>query len=154
MNAKQLLYSMRKCRNARLKLLARLFFCVFAVLCVVAIGVAMETGDNTSGVLCSAVIGMAAIGNFEEVSEKEKAPNQVSDRVYLVEVKQLNLLNPWTYNEATFSVSALNLNMGEYMHYAEVISDSFDDTSTGEKGDITVEMTNTITFLLEGNRYN
>ncbi len=150
MNAKQLLYSMRKCRNARLKLLARLFFCVFAVLCVVAIGVAMETGDNTSGVLCSAVIGMAAIGNFEEVSEKEKAPNQVSDRVYLVEVKQLNLLNPWTYNEATFSVSALNLNVGEYMHYAEVISDSFDDTSTGEKGDITVEMTNTITFLLGG----
>lgn len=151
MNHKQFLFSAKKVRNARKKALARMFFCLFALMLVSAIGMALESGDNVSGgVICASVIGMAAIGNFDEVGEKEKAPNQVSDRIYLVEVKQLDLLNPWTYNEASFEVSSLNFNPGEFMHYAEVISDSFDDVSTGEKGDITVDMTNTITFLLGG----
>lgn len=152
MNAKQLLFSMRKVQNARLRTIARMFFCLFALVLIASVGIAAETGsdDVGGGVICASVIGMAAIGNFDEVGEKEKAPNQVSDRIYLVEVNQLDLLNPWTYNEASFAVSSLNLKPGEYMHYAEVISDSFDDVSTGEKGDITVDMTNTITILLGG----
>lgn len=152
MNAKQLLFSMKKVQNARLRTIARMFFCLFALVLIASVGIAAESGgDNVGGgVICASVIGMAAIGNFDEVGEKDKAPNQISDRIYLVEVNQLDMLKPWTYNEASFTVSSLNLKAGEYMHYAEVISDSFDDVSTGEKGDITVEMTNTITILLGG----
>lgn len=151
-NVKQILFSAKKVRNARFKLFTRMFFCLFALMFITSVGIAIETGDSgdCGSVALSAVIGMAAIGNFDEVGEKEKAPNQVSDRIYLVEVRQLDALNPWTYNEAAFAVSALNLKPGEFMHYAEVISDSFDDTSTGEKGDITLDVTNTVTFLLGG----
>lgn len=150
MNAKQLLFSIRKVRDAKMKLLARMFFCMFSLMCAVSVGIAADTGENTSSVTICSVIGMAAIGNFDEVTEKDKAPNQVSDRIYLVEVTQLDALRPWTYNEASFSVTSLNIKLGEFMHYADVIPDSFDDVSTGEKGDITVDVTNTITFLLGG----
>ncbi len=157
MNAKQILYSIKKVHKAKMRMLFRLY--MFIAVCFLAETIAFasvnpekENIEIATGSGVTMAVTMAAIGNFDEVSDRETASNQISARVYLVEISQLNISNPWAYNSATFTVTSLSMKPGEYMHYFTAIDDTLDDLSAGEKGEISFENTNTFSFIMGGNK--
>ncbi|MDR1629934.1 MAG: hypothetical protein LBS36_06950 [Oscillospiraceae bacterium] len=96
---------------------------------------------------------MALIGDIEGVSDRITAGSQISAKVWLVHVdSQLNTDVPFPVPNANRQLGTIPLKTGEIMHYFIAIDDSITDTSKGDKGDVTTNVTNTISFIMGGNR--
>ena len=96
---------------------------------------------------------MALIGDIEGVSDRITAGSQISAKVWLVHVdSQLNVDVPFPVPNASREMGTIPLKPGETMHYFVAIDDSITDSSKGDKGDVTTNVTNTITFIMGGNR--
>jgi len=93
---------------------------------------------------------MAAIGNIDGVNDQSTAGRQIAYRVWLVHVSQIDPDEAYPEPNANREVGTIPLLEGEYMHYFEAIDDTLTDGSTGEKGDITTDVTNSFGFTMGG----
>jgi len=130
---------------------------IFAVIGLFACSIAIDYGMNTLesiGVIGSGVsyCMMAAIGNIGRVSDRETAGAQISSRIWLIELGQIDDSVQFPRPNANGEVGTIPLKNGEYMHYFETVDDSLEDKSTGSKGEITTAVTNSFTFIMGGYR--
>lgn len=125
---------------------------------VSAIEAMTSPGDNQTaievmaGTTSMATISMATIGNLDEVSGKYSAGNQIGMRVWLIDRSQIDNTVPWPKPNAQRELGNIPLKAGEYMHYWDAVSNSPKSNGTGESGDINVDYTNTLSFVMAGNR--
>ena len=92
-----------------------------------------------------------AIGSIDDVADKEVAGESIAYKVWLIETKQLDGSRSFPIPNASREVSSLPMLDGEYMHYFEA-HDIPTYTSSGEKGDLTISSTNTLTIIMGGVR--
>lgn len=156
-NAKQQAWAANKVLFARRKVMLRMFLCLFALFTVTTaiyaatnptednILIALQTGGGSA-----TLATMGAIGNISGVSDQYTAGNQLAYKVYLVHVDQVDDSEAFPTPNASREVSSIPLNSGEYMHYFEAIDDTLNDESSGEKGEITTDVTNTFDFIMGG----
>ncbi|MFH0760739.1 MAG: hypothetical protein V2A67_04485 [Bacteroidota bacterium] len=94
---------------------------------------------------------MAVIGNIGQTSERSKAGHQIGYKVWLIARDQIDSTVPFPTPNAAREVGSVTLKAGELMHYFEAIDDTLKDNSTGEKGEIATDVTNTFVFIMGGN---
>lgn len=95
---------------------------------------------------------MALIGNIEAKSDSETTGNQIAYQVWLLDVHQIDPDVAFPTPNANRELGSIPLKTGEYWHYFEAVNNSLEDKSTGEKGDVTTDMTNTFSFIMGGNQ--
>lgn len=95
---------------------------------------------------------MAAVGNIDGATEYETTGSQISAKVWLIDVAQVDTSVPFPKANASRQVSTIPMLPGEYMHYFTAIDDTLSDNSKGEKGDITTNVTNTFALIMGGNK--
>lgn len=97
------------------------------------------------------LFSMGAIGNIDDVSDSETTGSMIAYKVWLLETCDIDDSVPFPKPNAARQVADIPLKAGKYMHYFEA-HDVPTDNSTGEKGDITIEATNTFVMIMGGNR--
>jgi hypothetical protein len=131
------------------------YMAAFLFAFIVALVATMSAGSCWQPV-CMAGMSMATmalIGDIEGVSDRITAGSQISAKVWLIHVdSQLNTDIPFPVPNADRQMSTVPLKNGETMHYFVAIDDSITDSSKGDKGDVTTNVTNTISFIMGGNR--
>lgn len=140
--------------NKRLALISSLIIAliglfIFSMAVDSGMGVLESMGITGSGVTYCV---MAAVGNIGRVTDRETAGAQISSRIWLIALDQIDDTVQFPRPNASGEVGTVPLKAGEYMHYFEAIDDSLDDKSTGSKGDITTAVTNSFTFIMGGYR--
>jgi hypothetical protein len=129
----------------------------FLVAVVIAfVAAATATPDGFLHPVCFGGLSMATmalIGDIEGVSDRITSGSQISAKIWLVHVdSQLNVDVPFPVPNADRQMGTIPLKNGEVMHYFVAIDDSITDSSKGDKGDVTTNVTNTLTFIMGGNR--
>ena len=95
---------------------------------------------------------MGSIGNIEKVSDRFTAGAQMSSKIWLIHVdSQVDDTVPFPQANLNRQIGTIPMKAGQYMHYFIGIDDTPSDTSTGTKGDITTNVTNTLSFIMGGN---
>lgn len=153
-NYKQIRYSAMKITKAKNRLLKRFNLLVFLCLMIPFTAIAIESSNTLQDKFDTGVsmMTMAVIGSIDSVSDKETAPNQISARVWLLDVdEQADLTQNFPKNKVTREVSTIPLLANQFWHYFTAIDDTLEDSSSGEKGDITTTVTNTFGFIMGGN---
>ena len=141
--------------KARRALQIKFFLCLMLLFASVATVAAMtspeDTRVSTEVIMGATMASMMAIGNIDDVADKEVAGESIAYKVWLIETKQLDSARQFPLPNASREVSSLPLLGGEYMHYFEA-HDIPTYTSSGEKGDLTISSTNTFTIIMGGVR--
>lgn len=154
MNTKQLIYSKKKSEHARLSIQAKLFCSIMALFAIVAVVFILSDAGNASaatGILAgTSFASMAVIGNIKDVRDIDVSGSAIAYKVWLIETDQLNENAQFPKANASREVSTIPLADGEYMHYFEA-HDIPTFGSSGEKGDLTIDPTNTFTVIMGGN---
>ncbi|MFH0757341.1 MAG: hypothetical protein V2B15_08650 [Bacteroidota bacterium] len=155
--AKQKAYSDRVVAFSTQKKALGLFFVLVGLFAVVLIGfsifhpdivdIASALGLSGGGVTLAS---MAGIGNIAGVNDQSTAGRQIAYKVWLVHVSQIDDDQAYPSPNANREVGTIPLLTGEYMHYFEAINDSLKDGSTGEKGEVTTDVTNSFGFTMGG----
>jgi hypothetical protein len=130
------------------------FFLSFMLLVAVVATVSAFVSPGSLGVGILGGVTMAsmmAIGNIDDVSDRDVAGSAIAYKVWLVETKQLNPEVDFPLANASREIASLPLSQGEYMHYFEA-HDIPTYGSSGEKGDLTISSTNTFTIIMGGIR--
>ena len=156
-NKKQEEYSAGIVEASKRKIMLRMIFS-FALLFLVGIGGMAITNPEAMDLETAIEVGgggtalatMAAIGNIDGVTDEFTNGNVIAYKVWLVHMDQVDDSVPFPAPNANREVGTVPLNAGEYMHYFEAIDDTVRDNSTGEKGDITTEVTNNLEFTMGG----
>lgn len=94
---------------------------------------------------------MLAIGNIDDVSDKDTHGSDISYIVYLISVEQIDRTKPFPQPNGQREVSPLPLLAGQFPHYFEA-HDIPTFTATTEKGDITTTGENVFTMIMGGAR--
>ena len=154
MKTKQLIYSKKKSEHARLSILTK-FFC--SIMALIAIAAAASVFMDPEGAQASVSIlagtsfaSMAVIGNIKDVPDVDVSGSAIAYKVYLIELSQLDENIQFPKANASREISTIPLADGEYMHYFEA-HDIPTFGSTGEKGDLTIDPTNTFAMIMGGN---
>lgn len=155
MNSKQLKYSRKKVRNAIMQTQLRFFLFLMLIVAIPATVVAFsETDNSTEAVSVIGVTTMAsmlAIGNIEDVSDRDVAGESISYKVWLIELSQIDDTNTFPKPNASREVGAIPLKAGQKPHYF-VAHDIPTFDSSGERGDLTIAGTNTFVIIMGGVR--
>ncbi len=157
MNYKQLNHAKKKIRAYENKMRLKFLVFVFAVFSVSFAAYAISNPENVKLddiVVPSAGISyatMAAVGNVEYLSDRETAPNQIAYKVWLLDVRQIDTDSIYPTANDSGELGSIPLKTGEYWHYFEAIDNTLEDKTTGEKGDVTTDVTNTFAFIMGGN---
>jgi hypothetical protein len=150
-------------KNKKMRTLAyarntKLFY-MAAFLFVVVVAFIADATASTAGFFAPIYCGglsmatMAFIGDIEGVSDRITAGSQISAKLWLVHVdSQLNTDVLFPVPNANREMGTIPLKTGETMHYFVAIDDSVTDSSKGDKGDVTTNVTNTLSFIMGGNR--
>lgn len=153
---KQIAWSQRKGANAKLKLLSGFLMLMIIAFALPVLGAMIQ--DPTSIVLSGKLMAgpiilfsMASIGNIDDVSDSETTGSMIAYKVWLLETCDIDDTVSFPKPNAARQVADIPLKPGRYMHYFEA-HDVPTDNSTGEKGDITIDATNTIVIVMGGNR--
>lgn len=99
----------------------------------------------------AALATMAVIGNIDQVTERNKSGKQIGYKVWLIARDQIDSTVAFPTPNAAREMGSIALKAGELMHYFEAIDDTLKDNSTGEKGEISTDVTNTFVFIMGGN---
>lgn len=94
---------------------------------------------------------MAAVGNVTYLSDRETSPNQIAYKVWLLDVRQIDPDVAYPSPNGSGEVATIPLLTGEYWHYFEAIDNTLEDKTTGAKGEVTTDVTNTFAFIMGGN---
>lgn len=155
MNSKQLKYSRKKVREALMQTQLRLFLFLMLIVAVPATIVAMtEIEHSTEAVSVvggTTMASMLAIGNIEDVHDKDVAGGAISYKVFLIELSQIDDTKPFPKPTALREVGAVPLKAGQKAHYF-VAHDIPTYDSSGAKGDLTIDGTNTFAIVMGGVR--
>ncbi len=155
MNLKQIQYSRKKVRNALMQTQLKLFLCLMLIVAIPATIFALTDTDNskvtTSIVGGATMASMLAIGNIEDVSDRDVAGEAISYKVWLIEQSQIDDSKPFPKPNALREVGGVPLKAGEKAHYF-VAHDIPTYDSSGERGDLTTAGTNTFVIIMGGVR--
>ena len=80
-----------------------------------------DTRVSTEVIMGATMASMMAIGNIDDVADKEVAGESIAYKVWLIETKQLDSARQFPLPNASREVSSLPLLGGEYMHYLSLI---------------------------------
>jgi len=156
LHKKQIAWSQQKVANAKLKYLSMFLMVMLVAIAIPSLGFMIQepasiefTGKMMAGPII--LFSMASIGNVDDVSDKETAANKIACKVWLVETCDIDDTVPFPQPNAARQVSDVPMKAGRYMYYFEA-HDVPTDNSTGEKGDITIDATNTFVIVMGGNR--
>ncbi len=156
-NEKQKAYSARLVARASRKTMLGFVFSLVAVFALVVLAFSIFNPEIIDFVSALGITGggatmatMAAIGNIDGVTDQNTAGRQIAYKVWLVHVSQIDEDETYPEPNANREVGTIPLLTGEYMHYFEAIDDTLKDLSTGEKGDITTDVTTTFGFTMGG----
>lgn len=133
----------------------RLFLFLMLIVAIPATVVAFSEVDNSTEAV--SVIGgttmasMLAIGNIEDVSDRDVAGEAISYKVWLIELSQVDDSAPFPKPNASREVGAVPLKAGQKAHYF-VAHDIPTYNSSGERGDLTIAGTNTFAIIMGGVR--
>lgn len=151
MNRKQLLYSRKMVEAARIGLMTRTFCTIMLLLAVVAAAFVFMSPDAQATIMVAGTsfASMAVIGNIKDVPDIDVAGSAIAYKVWLVSTDQLDEDKSFPAPNASREVTTIPLKEGEYMHYFEA-HDIPTFGSSGEKGDLTIDPTNTFTMIMGG----
>ncbi|TAJ13044.1 hypothetical protein DMA11_10280 [Marinilabiliaceae bacterium JC017] len=159
MTSRQLAYSHKKVASADIRRRLNMLLVMLCLFGSVAAIDAVTHPENKSSIavmagssMLAGGVTMATIGNMDEVSAKESAGSQIGMRVWLISRDQIDFSKPFPQPNAQREVGNIPLKLGEYMHYQDAVSNSVKSNGTGETGDINVDYTNTLSFVMAGNR--
>jgi len=154
-NLKQIIYSERKVASARQRTLVQFFLALMVILAIPMLCGAIVSPESMDG--CLTVLGtqslasMMAIGSIDDVSDAQVSGSQLGYKIWLVEMSQVDDSVPFPAANASREQSTIPLKSGELAHYFEA-HDIPEFTSKGERGDLTVSATSTLTMIMGGNR--
>lgn len=155
MNSKQLKYSRKKVRNAIMQTQLRLFLFLMLIVAIPATVVAFSETDKSAESISvvggTTLASMLAIGNIEDVPDRDVAGEALAYKVWLIHYKQIDDTQPFPQANASREVGAIPLKAGEKPIYFEA-HDIPTVVSSGERGDLTVSGTNTLTIIMGGVR--
>ncbi len=124
---------------------------LYTIAIIFAVVLLICCSDLVAGcVMTAGVIPMSIIGNIDEVNDREVAGKSIATRVWLIHVSQIDRSVPFPKANTNREIASLQLKEGEYPHYMEAHTNPT-DTSTLEKGDLSVSATNTFGMILGGN---
>ena len=130
----------------------RLFSIVFAVFgLTLLLGALVDHSLACAGGTGLTLASMLAIGNIDDVSDKDTHGSDISYIVYLISVEQIDRTKPFPQPNGQREVSPLPLLPGQVPHYFEA-HDIPTFTATTEKGDITTTGENVFTMIMGGAR--
>ena len=130
----------------------RLFSIVFAVFgLALLLGALVDHSLACAGGTGLSFASMLAIGNIDDVSDKDTHGSDISYIVYLISVEQIDRTKPFPQPNGLREVSPLPLLPGQVPHYFEA-HDIPTFTATTEKGDITTTGENVFTMIMGGAR--
>lgn len=155
MNSKQLKYSRKKVQKALLQTQLRFFLFLMLIIAVPATVMAITDTDHSKEVMATiggtSMASMLAIGNIEDVPDKDVAGEALSYKIWLIELSQIDNTAPFPKPNASREVGAVPLKAGEKIHYF-MAHDIPQYTSSGERGDLTISGTNTFSIIMGGVR--
>ena len=130
----------------------RLFTIVLAAFgLVLLLGALFDHSLACVGGTTMSLASMLAIGNIDDVSDKDTHGSDISYIVYLISVEQIDRTKPFPQPNGQREVSPLPLLAGQSPHYFEA-HDIPTFTATTEKGDITTTGENVFTMIMGGAR--
>ena len=115
-----------------------------------ATSIAEDTAP-VEGIGMVVLANMAVIGSIDDSNDSDASGNQISTKMWLVDVRQIDSNARWPKTNGDLEIGTIPLLPGEVMHYMEAHTAPTYD-GKGEKGDFTSAVTNTIVFAMSGNR--
>lgn len=158
-NIKQLTASQRRVDTYLKKISLRFFLALMFVFTLQAVSYAATTdGTALEKIQAIGTVGgtmglasMLAIGNIDDVPDRDVAGEAISYKVWLVHLSQIDDTLPFPTPSPARDLSAIPLKPGEKMIYFEA-HDIPEHNSSGERGDLTISGTNTFSIIMGGIR--
>lgn len=124
---------------------------VFALAFVVSMILDPTSTLGISGFSGSIAMGMLAIGDVDDVSDRDTHGSNIGYKVYLIDINQVNPDVAFPQPNANREIGTIPMLAGQYMQYFQA-HDIPTYTSTGEKGDITTSGENNFIAIMGGMR--
>lgn len=145
----------RKGNKAARRMQVRFFLSLMTLIALVfVIGMILDPG-STLGIFgfggTTSLALMTAIGDVDDVSDRDTAGSNIAYQAYLVDVTQINPDVPFPMPNKNREISTIPMLAGQYMKYFRA-HDIPTFTATGEKGDITTSGENNFVIIMGGMR--
>lgn len=155
MKAKKISNPYKKGNQYARKMQVKLFLSLALLFAIVfVVGMFLEPDHSMfcmTGFSGTSLASMMAIGNVEDVSDKNTHGSNIAYKIYLIDVHQINPDVKFPRANANREVATLPMLPGEYMKYFEA-HDIPTYVGNGEKGDITTSGTNQFVAIMGGMR--
>ena len=130
---------------------------IFAIIGIALLGwFVLNPGIDLAGTLGFIGSGMtyavmSVVGDVEYLSDRETTGNKLDYKVYLLDVRQIDPDQTYPTANASGEIGTIPLLTGQYWHYFEAVDNTLNDKTSGQKGDVTTDVTNTFDFIMGGN---
>ena len=155
MKAKKISNPYKKGNQYARKMQVKLFLSLALLFAIVfVVGMFLDPDHSMfcmTGFTGTSLASMMAIGNVEDVSDKNTHGSNIAYKIYLIDVHQINPDVKFPRANANREVTTLPMLPGEYMKYFEA-HDIPTYVGNGEKGDITTSGTNQFVAIMGGMR--
>ena len=155
MKAKKISNPYKKGNQYACKMQVKLFLSLALLFAIVfVVGMFLDPDHSMfcmTGFSGTSLASMMAIGNVEDVSDKNTHGSNIAYKIYLIDVHQINPDVKFPRANANREVATLPMLPGEYMKYFEA-HDIPTYVGNGEKGDITTSGTNQFVAIMGGMR--
>ena len=155
MKAKKISNPYKKGNQYACKMQVKLFLSLALLFAIVfVVGMFLDPDHSMfcmTGFTGTSLASMMAIGNVEDVSDKNTHGSNIAYKIYLIDVHQINPDVKFPRANANREVATLPMLLGEYMKYFEA-HDIPTYVGNGEKGDITTSGTNQFVAIMGGMR--
>jgi hypothetical protein len=153
-NKKQLAWSAKKIKDRTVSIGLRFIFIISLLFIIPSAIFALSDSNGTARTIGltgapTMLFAMAAIGNIDQPSGRDTAPDQIGTRLYLVAREQVDDTVAFPSPNANRELGDIPLKAGEYMHYFDGIENSIKYTGTGEQGDISPTFGKTIPVIIK-----
>lgn len=155
MKAKKISNPYKKGNQYARKMQVKLFLSLALLFAIVfVVGLFLDPDHSMfcmTGFTGTSLASMMAIGNVEDVSDKNTHGSNIAYKIYLIDVHQINPDMKFPRANANREVTTFPMLPGEYMKYFEA-HDIPTYVGNGEKGDITTSGTNQFVAIMGGMR--
>lgn len=155
MKAKKISNPYKKGNQYACKMQVKLFLSLALLFAIVfVVGMFLDPDHSMfcmTGFTGTSLASMMAIGNVEDVSDKNTHGSNIAYKIYLIDVHQINPDVKFPRANANREVATIPMLPGEYMKYFEA-HDIPTYVGNGEKGDITTSGTNQFVAIMGGMR--
>ena len=132
-------------------ILVKIGFGLLILAAIIVFGVCFSDFNATVLFSGCATATMAAIGNIEDVTDKETSGDNIAYKVYILDINQIDDTVPFPKPNAIRELGQIMLKAGQYMKY--FVAHTIPTLAfNSEKGDITTTGKNTFTMVLGGVR--